>query len=292
VKLRRIAIVLALIALVGWGGIAYEAYRLALPDRRPVAPRPADLSARDIEFTSHGVTVRGWFVRADQPRGVILLMHGIHANRSQMIDRARFLRRAGYSSLLYDSRAHGESGGTAITFGHLESDDARAALALARSFEPGKPAGVIAVSLGGAAALLADPPLDVRAIIAESVYPDIDGAISNRVRNAVGCCGPLGAPLLLAMFRPRLGFSASELRPIDHVKKLTTPKFFLFGTDDHDTTLRESVEMFDAAAEPKRMWAVEGARHVDLHGFARKRYEQCVLDFLDRYVGSILATNR
>ncbi len=285
-KLRWIAIAAAAIALAGCGGVAYEAYVLALPDRKPVAPRPADLPGKEVEFTSHGVTLRGWFVASEQPRGVVLLLHGIHANRSQMIDRARFLRRAGYSSLLYDSRAHGDSGGNAITFGHLEREDARAALALARSLEPGKPAGAIGVSLGGAAALLADPPLDVRAIVAESVYPDIDRAIGNRLRNALGSPGPLLAPLLLAMFRPRLGFSARELRPLEHVKTLATPKFFLFGTDDHDTTLAESVAMFDAAAEPKQMWAVEGARHVDLHGFARTKYERRVLEFLDRYVGS------
>ncbi len=199
---------------------------------------------------------------------MIVLLHGVRGNRLQMVDRARFLHRAGYSALLFDSRAHGESGGDAITFGHLESEDARSAVTLARTLAPGEPVGAIGVSLGGAAILLANPPLDVDAMVLESVYPSIDRAIANRLRWRAGFLTPLFAPMLESMIPVRLGFRASELRPIVHVGKLTPAKFFLFGTADRDTTIEESMELFNAAAEPKQMWTVEGAAHVDLCSFA------------------------
>jgi pimeloyl-ACP methyl ester carboxylesterase len=284
--LRRIAITIAVTVLVCGALAATAVWNLASPDHTPVGARPADLPIRDVEFTSHGAILRGWFVQADQRRGVIVLLHGIHANRQQMVDRARFLRRAGYSSLLCDSRAHAESGGDAITFGHLESEDARAEVALARSLKPGVQVGVIGVSLGGAAALLANPPLDVDAMVLESVYPSIDRAISNRMRNAIGGAGPLFTPLMMAMIRPRLGFGADKLRPVEHVASLITPEFFIFGTADRDTTLVESLEMFNAATGFKEKWAVEGAGHVDLHAYAGREYERRVLAFLDQYVGA------
>jgi len=59
----------------------------------------------------------------------------------------------------------------------------------------------------------------------------------------------------------------------------------MFGTADRDTTLQESMEMFNAAAQPKRMWAVDGARHVDLFGYAGEEYQRRVLEFLDMYLG-------
>jgi uncharacterized protein len=282
VTIRRLAITVAVTILLCAAIAAAAVWNLASPYRAPVGARPADLPIRDVEFASRGVTLRGWFVSSDRHRGVIVLLHGIHANRAQMVDRARFLYRSGYSSLLCDSRAHGESGGDAITFGHLESEDARVEVALARSFAPSEPAAVIGVSLGGAAALLAEPPLDVNAMILESVYPSIDRAIANRMHNAVGAASPLFTPLMMAMIRPRLGFGANELRPIDRVGRLKTPKFFMFGTADRDTTLGESMEMFNAAAEPKQMWAVEGAAHVDLHSCSGGEYERRVLEFLDR----------
>jgi pimeloyl-ACP methyl ester carboxylesterase len=257
-------------------------WNLASPDHTSVGARPTDIPIRDVQFAGvGGARLRGWFVKADQHRGVIVLLHGVHANRAQMVDRARFLYRAGYSSLLCDSRAHGESGGDAITFGHLESEDARAEVALARSLAPGEPVAVIGVSLGGAAALLANPPLDVNAIIAESVFPSIDHAIEHRLRGVVGGSAPIFSPIMMAMIRPRLGFGAGELRPIDHVPSLRTPKFFMFGTADRDTTLAESMEMFNTASEPKQMWAVEGAGHVDLHSYSGREYERRVLEFLN-----------
>src|ERR1043166_9488396 len=101
-------------------------YVLARPYPVGVGPLPADLAGRKIEFPgAEGATLRGWFVPSHAHRGTILLMHGVRSNRRQMLDRAQFLHRAGYSVLLFDSRAHGESGGNAITFGYLESRDAR-----------------------------------------------------------------------------------------------------------------------------------------------------------------------
>jgi pimeloyl-ACP methyl ester carboxylesterase len=292
VSLRKVVVTVTGTILVCVAAAGSAFWNLASPVRTPVGGRPVDVPIRDVEFISRGatlsgVTLRGWFLQSDRHRGVIVLLHGVRANRQQMVDRARFLHRAGYSSLLCDSRAHGESGGDSITFGHLESDDARAEVALARSLAPGEPIAVIGASLGGAAALLAKPPLDIDAMILESVYPSIDRAIENRLRGAVGGAAPLFAPVMMAMIRPRLGFGADELRPIDRVGSLKTPKFFMFGTADRDTTLQESTEMFNAAAEPKRMWAVDGARHVDLCDYAGGEYRRRVLEFLDTYVGSV-----
>ena len=289
-SLHRVVITIAVTIVLCVAVAGSAVWNLASPDRTPVGGRPADIPIRDVEFAGHGaplsgVTLRGWFVKSDQHRGVIVLLHGIHANRQQMVTRARFLHSAGYSSLLCDSRAHGESGGDAITFGHLESQDARAEVALARSLAPGERVAVIGVSLGGAAALLAKPPLDIDAMILESVYPSIDRAIENRLRSPVRGAAPLFAPVMMAMIRPRLGFGANELRPIDRVGSLKTPKLLIFGTADRDTTLQESTEMFNAAAEPKQIWAVEGAGHVDLCGYAGGEYQRRVLEFLGTYVG-------
>jgi len=53
--------------------------------------------------------------------GTIVLMHGVRANRLSMVRRAEMLHRAGYSVLLFDFQAHGESPGSHITMGYLES---------------------------------------------------------------------------------------------------------------------------------------------------------------------------
>ena len=72
--------------------------------------------------------------------------------------------------------------------------------------------------------------------------------------------------------------------PIHEVPHLTTPKFFMAGDVDRNTTLKESRALYEAAAGPKQLWIVNGARHEDLHHFAPKEYETRMLAFLARYL--------
>jgi fermentation-respiration switch protein FrsA (DUF1100 family) len=277
---RFIAISLGLV-LAAAGALGIAVYRLASPNRSSVGDIPSDLPGYPVQIAgARGTRLRGWYVPSPAAPGAVVLMHGVHANRLQMVARARFLRHAGYSVLLYDSRGHGESGGDAITFGSLESEDAKAVVSIVRDLQPNRRIGVIGVSLGGASALLANPPLPVQALVVESVYPTIEDAIADRLKIRLGPASSLAAPLLIAMIRPRLGFSPAKLRPIDAVRQLRTPKFFIFGTADRNTTPAESLDMFQNSAQPKQMWAIEGAGHVDLHRFAGKDYEDRILDFL------------
>lgn len=55
-----------------------------------------------------GSTIHGWLLRAPASRGSVLLLPGARANRLSMLGRARFLNRAGYSTLLIDFQATGE----------------------------------------------------------------------------------------------------------------------------------------------------------------------------------------
>ena len=133
----------------------------------------------------------------------------------------------------------------------------------ARREHPNEPIGVIGVSLGGAAALLASP-LDIDALVLESVYPNIHDAIHNRVAAQLGPLSWIASSLLLIQFQPRLGISPSELRPIDRIPDIDCPVCIASGTADLHTTEPETRAMFSAAQEPKQLWLVDGAAHVDL----------------------------
>ena len=270
--------IFVLLAVTGAG------YFLGAPQPSYVGPLPNDLPGRSIRFSgADGATLVGWFIPSANPAGMIILMHGVHANRLDMLKRARFLNRAGFSIFLYDSRGHGESSG-AITFGYLESQDAQTAVRLARALEPNQRIGIIGVSLGGAAAVLANPPLPVDALVLESVYPTVDQAISNRIKMRLGSWGGILTPLLTMQFRPRLGFRSDQLRPLDHVERLTTPKLFITGREDRQTPLDESMQVFDRAADPKEIWVIEGVGHADFCQHAGKEYEDRALRFLTKHL--------
>ena len=273
--LAVLALVLLLIAAVWIAGSI-----LTAPAHRAVGDPPAELAARKVQFQSQsGATIHGWFVPGKKGAGAIILMHGVRANRLSMLDRARFLNRAGLSVLLFDFQAHGESAGEHITFGYLESRDAQAAVDFLRVNAQGEKIGVIGESMGGAATLLASPPLDVDAMVLEMVYPTINQAVSNRVTARLGSWAGILTPCLTWQLKPRLGISSDALRPIDKVGGIRVPKLFIVGAEDQHTTLGESEQMFAAGAEPKELWIVEGAKHTDLHVQKKEEYERRVLSF-------------
>jgi pimeloyl-ACP methyl ester carboxylesterase len=281
---RKLKIVACGIFVVAAGFLLFAWHSgnvLIAPANCEIGKPPADLPVQSVEFpSSSGATLHGWFVSGQPGRGGVVLLHGIRANRRQMLDCARFLFHAGYSVLLFDFQAHGESIGKHITAGYLESRDATAAVAFIQSKLPGEKIGVIGFSMGGASALLAKPPLQVNAMILESAYPTIEQAIEDRLEVRFGWLGKFGTPFLTWQLRPRLGFSANDLCPIQQVGKITAPKLFIAGTEDRLTTLNESKDLFNAAAEPKQFWWVNGADHVDLDAFVKAEYEKRVLEFL------------
>lgn len=86
--------------------------------------------------------------------------------------------------------------------------------------------------------------------------------------------------------RPRLGFAANELRPIDGIDRVEAPLLLIAGTADRHTTRAESLRLFARAQLPKELWEVPGAEHVDFHQAARAEYEARVSGFLARALRS------
>jgi fermentation-respiration switch protein FrsA (DUF1100 family) len=286
--------VFAFLALAGAGALCASFVAVGLflssPATGKVGAPPADLAFETVTIISDsGATLRGWFLSGRPGGGTVVLMHGVRANRLSMVERARLLHASGFSVFLFDFQAHGESGGKRIAFGHLEALDAAAAVAFVRSRLPDEKIGVIGASLGGAAALLGPRPLPVDALVLEAVYSDIGAATANRIRSALGRqVGPLVAEplsrLLTLVMSPILGVAPDELRPVDRIRDVVAPVLILSGTRDTRTTLRETMAMYDRAPEPKSLWLVDGAGHVDLERYAPDAYRTHVLTFLAHWL--------
>lgn len=274
------------VALLALGAVAFLVVcwllggRLSAPAPVAALAAPADLPLEAVSFASvSGSTIQGWFLRGREGAGAVLLLHGVRANRSHLLPRARLLWEAGYSVLLIDLQAHGASPGEHITFGYLESRDVRAAVAYLRRRLPGERLGGLGTSLGGAATLVGPQPAGFDAVVLESVYPTLREAVEDRIRIRLGPLAAPLTPLLLLQIRPRLGFSPDELRPIDGIGRLGAPVLLIAGDADRHTPLAETRRLFAAARAPKELWIVPGAAHVDLYTFAGPEYERRILAF-------------
>ena len=260
--------------------------RLVESANRAIDGVPADLPVQDVTFASEsGSQIAGWLSTVNDSKGVVVLAHPIRGSRLAVVERAKMFRDTGYSTLMIDLQAHGESFGEHITLGHLERHDVRAAVSYAKAQLPGQPVIVLGWSLGGAAALIGSP-LEIDALVLESVYPDVHRAVHNRLEMRIGAMRHVAGPALLMQLRPRLGVSTDDLRPIDFISKAECPVLVLAGTEDQHTTIAESRELFAAAVAPKEMCEFAGASHENLYRFDAELYRDTVLRFVESSISS------
>ena len=304
-RLLRILLILLFVppimaAVMGW----QVAPSFLHPVRRPLTPgliRAADASfahsrGRREDFlvtTSDGAELRGWKVRAENPNGSwVLLFHGVADNRVGVIGQSEVLLPAGYSVVMMDQRAHGESGGGMATYGWLERNDTRAIVDALVASEHPQHIFALGESMGAGIALQSagvDPR--VEAVVAEAPFASLREA-------SYDYAGLQEYPLLgKTLFAPGAwmmvyrggklaGFPAAGVSPEKAVAARNFPVLLI--CDEADTTLpcRHARRIYAAASGPKTLWEVPGAFHTAALGFAPDEFRRRVLDFLRQPVPS------
>lgn len=281
---RRIMGLALALLLLGLAAAWFTGDYLSRPRQQAVRAAPPDFPAETLRIRTDDGWVTAWLLPGRPGAGVVLVMHGIGGNREALIARGRWLRRTGYGVMLLDLPNHGESSGERVTYGWREAVGATAALAELRRRFPAERVGVIGISLGAAALVYGQPRPAPDAVVLESLYPDFDSAIRNRLRLYLGPAGPLLAPLLLQQLPLRSGITADDLRPERHIAGLGAPLLIVAGDQDSHATPADTRRLFAAAVEPKSLWLIPGASHEDLYSHQGVAYEERLGRFLRRYL--------
>lgn len=283
--LHKIAVqILSFIIAITLGIFAIGAL-LTAPAPTAVGTLSAGFPVESVQISApNESTVHGWLVYGQPGGGVVLLVHSMRSNRLEMLSRARFLRDQGYSVLLIDLQAHGETAGEKITFGLRESENIEASIVFLRKTFPTERIGAIGVSLGAAGIVLAKHDLKLSAVILESLHPTIEEAVDNRLKLHFGNYGSVLLPLMLSQLTFYLDTSTEALSPITRINNLNAPLLIISGTEDAHTTQLETERLYAAARAPKELWIVPGARHFNMHTYAGREYEQRISAFLSQYL--------
>jgi uncharacterized protein len=233
-----------------------------------------------------GVQLRGWKVRPAQPNGDwVLLLHGRSQNRLTMIGYADFLLAKGFSVVMMDARAHGESGGTIATYGHLERYDSRAILDALTASEQVSHVFALGESMGAAVALQSaaiDPRIE--GVVAEGAFRNLHEVMFDYAGLR------LSAFLGKTLFRPvameavheaehQGGFRFDDVSPEASVALRNFAVLLISGLRDHNIPRRHAEAIYLAAAGPKELWLVPGARHQKALQTAPTEFQQRVLRF-------------
>lgn len=238
---------------------------------------PADLGLKyeDVSFTTtDGLRLRGWFIpnRAEKAKTIILL-HGYPADKGDILPALSFLSR-NYHLLLFDFRYLGESEGRISTAGAKEIEDLLAAIRFLKS-RGKEEVGVWGFSLGGAVALMtAKKAAEIKAIVAESSYAQLDLMARELYRipvlkYALAYITGLWSKIIL-------GINLKDISPAESVKGLNFPILVVHSKNDrvipfnHAVLLQESLKD-NLMAE---FWFEENLAHGELGGEYQKRIEE------------------
>ncbi len=263
--------------------------------RRPSVPRFTPkyygLQYEDVRFPSahsDGVSLSGWLIPAPQSRGAIILCHGHTSTRMHLLPKAVMLYGHHFTTLLFDFRARGLSGGERCTLGARETEDVLGAVAYLRSRPDTAaiPLGALGESMGGAAVIRAAAcSQEIDCIVTEAAYASLDRVVKQRLVMALG---PMGSPVFASCQRMSAEEFELEIETIspERVIGSLAPRAALLITDGLDLTCprRESDRLYAAAGEPKMRWIAPTAPHCMAFQTAREEYSRRVSQFFTEHL--------
>lgn len=265
----------------------YHAYRVTHPGgrfaMRNVTPADAGMDFETVEFPSRDeLTLFGWYVPSENG-STIILVHGHGGKGIAMIYHASALVAKGYGVLMYDQRAHGSSDGDVCTLGWHEAEDLLGALDYlqGRSDVDLERIGVLGISLGGKAALLAAARDEgLRAVVAEGPGPVIlsdHGGRPTTLRRWINYPANL---FYYSVLRFMSGAQPTE-GILDTIAEISPRPVMLISAGRGSEAVLTRLS-YEAAARPKEIWEVPKAKHARVYFVNPQAYQEKIAGFFDR----------
>lgn len=239
-----------------------------------------DLAAAD------GTRIAGWWIpsASRQPVATLVLAHDHGANKSDLLAWAAVLHDR-YDLVLFDFRAHGQSGGAHSTVGTQERTDLGAVIDWLEESKRSQRLAVLGIGMGAAAAVgeaASDPRVD--ALILDSSQATLASALQARL-DRIG--DPLALPGAWAILLGGLLRTGEDLSAADPVQAIAAygsrPVLLVTGGRDDAVGPHDAQDLLTAAQDGGSRATLEicaTAGHDESVSACPDDYAQWVLDFL------------
>ena len=212
--------------------------------------------------------LHGWFVPGD-PRWTLLWLHGNAGNVSHRLPWLRTLRATlGWGVLLIDYQGYGLSEGSPSEAGTFR--DARVAREYLLARPELDPRGLVyyGESLGGAVAAQLAAEAPPACLVLQSSFTSL-----------------LDMARLHYPFLPANLLMRSRYDTLESLSQVRAPVFVAHGQRDEIVPVAQARRLYEAAAEPKRLYLVEQASHNDFIDLAGPAYFQELASFCQAHAG-------
>ena len=251
----RIAAVLAGLAVAACTTLFFQPHRTQV-----LTPDKLGLEYQEVTFkTSDGLELYGWFLPAKGAAvGTVVQLHGNAENISTHFTSLAWMPARGFNVFTFDYRGYGASEGQPSLEGAQE-DIAAAMRALLQRKDIDRDRIVMyGQSLGGALAayyLAQSTHRDaLRALVIESAFSDYTDIAQEKFADHW-----LTWPF---QWIPKLTVD-DRFSPLPVMAKISPlPLLVLHGDQDAIVPMQHGKRLYEAAQEPKQLWIVQGAGHI------------------------------
>jgi uncharacterized protein len=232
--------------------------------------------------TSDGIKLDAIWQKVDSSKGTIAMFHGHGSKKTAILAESNYFNSLGFSTLLVDLRAHGNSQGSTCTIGFKESRDVKAAYDyLANTGE--KNIILYGISLGAATVIKAAADFNIapKKIIAEMPFSSLPKAVHGRVK--IMGLPPQPIATLLTFWGGTInGFWAFGMKPMEYAKKLKCPVLLQKGRQDPRVTDEETNEIYNNITSPKKLVIYENSSHESLCSKETTKWQAEISSFLQQ----------
>jgi len=271
----------------------------AIREAEQVARR-AGSTLQDISIrTEDNLLLKAWLIEPSSGNGnAVLLLHGLSDNRIGTLGYAELLLTHGYTVLMPDARAHGESEGTIATYGLIERHDIRDWAHWLSTNQHPKCIFGFGESMGAAQLLqsLGGNPIFC-AVAAESPFSDLREVGYDRVGQFFHTGPWLGRTLLRPVIeisfiysRWKYGFGLQHVSPAEVTSSTKVPVLLIHGQMDSNIPVRHS-RRIKILVPAVAVWEVPGTDHCGAISVAPQEFRRRVLDWFESH-SSLLQTQR
>lgn len=238
--------------------------------------------------TEDSLKLEAWYVdnrkmndSSNESKGTVILFHGHGGKKNDVIREAYSFFNLGYSVLLVDFRAHGNSEGNTCTVGFNESKDVRAAYNYI--VDMGEHNIILyGISMGAATILKAieDNYVHPQKIILEMPFGTLHQAVKGRLLMMHLPQQPF-ASLLTFWGGIEQGFWAFNFKPAEYAKKVECPTLLQWGTNDKRVSQDETIAILQNLNTTNKTFVeYKNSGHQSLCKNENDKWEQTITNFL------------
>ena len=248
-----------------------ENHLIYFPPRYPAGFPPPKAIAAEVEDvwmrTADGVRINAFYRPNPTSRQVLLWFHGNAENIGYDLDHLRALARIGVNILAVDYRGYGQSEGTPDEAGVYRDADAAYNYLIDERHFRAQDIIIYGHSLGGAVAVNLASRRPCGGLIVQSSFTNAR-AMARRM---------FLIPLIEYVVKSRFD-------SLEKICAVRAPILVVHGTQDEVVPFSMGQQLFAAASEPKRFYAVEDAGHNDLMEVGGESYLESLRVFIGESV--------